>query len=126
MVGKHRCRPRFTEPRTWPWFLSLLALCSAVTAEDCADEVCAESSTVARADQSLAIAGSLASQCALWAEAGECVKNPTFMFSECGTACDDQQTKARDTHAECSKWAAKGECEANAAFMLSGLSLIHI
>ena len=75
--------------------------------------------------------------CAVWAENGECSKNPEFMERRCASACAEaerrreaaadattvgvEQAEATSYHAseaECNGWAAHGECERNKAWML--------
>ncbi|EOD36841.1 hypothetical protein EMIHUDRAFT_449114 [Emiliania huxleyi CCMP1516] len=56
------------------------------------------------------------SDCEGWARAGECIRNPQYMFSACGAACE--LPSYLDLDKDCASWANSGECEANAAFML--------
>ena len=49
--------------------------------------------------------------CTSWAEAGECIKNPQYMFVACAHACGALQYS--DIEADCSGWAQHGECEKN-------------
>ena len=53
--------------------------------------------------------------CHAWAEAGECIRNPQYMFSACKQECDSQVYVDGDV--DCGGWATNGECEANPLFM---------
>lgn len=55
--------------------------------------------------------------CRGWAEAGECIRNPHFMFATCRHEC--QTTVYLDTESECVHWSHAGECERNAPFMVA-------
>ena len=54
-------------------------------------------------------------QCGAWAEAGECIRNPQFMFAECSEECNSQVYV--DAEDDCHGWADAGECEKNPGFM---------
>ena len=56
-----------------------------------------------------------APQCVAWAEAGECIRNPQYMFAECGEACNSLVYV--DAEDDCNGWANVGECEKNPGFM---------
>jgi len=63
--------------------------------------------------------------CKVWAERGECEKNPGFMLKTCKNECDlvapkspnKNETDYEDGHPNCKKWAEKGECEKNPNYM---------
>lgn len=44
-------------------------------------------------------------ECADWAAAGECERNPGFMLEGCARACSRGAERS-----ECAEWAAAGEC----------------
>lgn len=74
----------------------------------------------------------------MWAQAGECDKNPVYMLRECMVSCNQcpawqlpdenstdvthhNSTAARvcvDTEDRCGMWAAAGECDKNPIYML--------
>ena len=62
-------------------------------------------------------------QCATWAKAGECERNPLYMRNTCRRACglcgcDDRiPWRGKGGSAECMRWARDGECEANPVYM---------
>jgi len=74
------------------------------------------------------------SVCSAWAKAGECTKNPDFMFDTCKRSCLDEGLQeacpgVKSTvlklpkcfdqgGANCASWAAGGQCESNAGYML--------
>merc|ERR1719399_2494126 len=67
------------------------------------------------------VAADTEENCAWWASAGECEKNPVFMLSSCATSCAHAASEtgaSRDTHQDCSAWVKDGECYRNPAFML--------
>lgn len=57
--------------------------------------------------------------CVSWAESGECEANPSFMQTECATACASGAKYAGQVRKECEGYAKMGECSRNPAFMLS-------
>lgn len=54
--------------------------------------------------------------CASWAEDGECIRNPQYMFKSCPSAC--ASLVYTDLDDDCGGWATAGECEKNPSFML--------
>ena len=56
-------------------------------------------------------------QCHAWAVAGECIRNPQYMFAECNDACNSQVYV--DAEDDCHGWASAGECEKNPGFMFN-------
>jgi prolyl 4-hydroxylase len=67
--------------------------------------------------------------CTEWADSGECIKNPKYMYSKCRRscqACDDDiqepsppKNDCHDEHENCEQWAhrEKSECDANPKYM---------
>lgn len=53
-------------------------------------------------------------KCYAWRDMGECLRNPTFMRTNCALACRNLV----DKNARCNEWAASGQCETNPKFML--------
>merc|ERR1711924_292650 len=72
----------------------------------------------------------LESDCAAWASAGECEKNPSWMLQHCPVSCSScdgglkpadegsEPAQCIDDSDECAAWAADGECERNSEYML--------
>jgi hypothetical protein len=58
-----------------------------------------------------------ATQCAIWAEAGECINNPLAVMKECPDACGLCTTLCQDHEDSCGAWAKENQCEDNKAFM---------
>jgi hypothetical protein len=68
-------------------------------------------------------------RCELWADAGECSKNPGYMLSGCAKACNVCPSEGMDAvHAKpycvneeerCPEWAQAGECAANPSYMVT-------
>lgn len=74
------------------------------------------------------------SNCGLWAETGECQKNPGYMFVGCKLSCKQCNAKnteenkkeedpshkhdCMDTNSNCGLWASMGECQRNPDYML--------
>ena len=54
--------------------------------------------------------------CVSWAQDGECIRNPQFMWVGCPHACQSQTYV--DVETDCPSWASNGECEKNVDFML--------
>ena len=53
--------------------------------------------------------------CDLWAETdGECLHNPSFMWTKCHSSCIEY---ARDLNDRCREWADEGECTNNPKFI---------
>lgn len=58
--------------------------------------------------------------CLMWAEKGECSKNPAFMSEACRASCFlCQSNSCYDQYDDCERWASAGECAKNEAFMLA-------
>ena len=53
-------------------------------------------------------------KCDVWAQEGECVANPNFMYSSCVSSCVEF---ARNTEDMCEEWANEGECSANPSYI---------
>lgn len=60
------------------------------------------------------LAAFTAEDCALWAQEGECANNPTFMWSDCLTAC---VLHAKDDDERCDAWMREGECTNNPSYI---------
>ena len=93
----------------------------------------------------------LFTKCALWAQEGECIANPTYMWSNCARSCDQcgseptptasptpsndsgtgpaSPTQAPviagcvDSNPECPQWASQDQCTANPNWMLANCRL---
>lgn len=76
------------------------------------------------ANASAACANSNAN-CASWAVAGECGKNPAYMLTECRLACGvcSGATACEDSNNSCGFWAGTGECLKNPDYMLQQCKL---
>ena len=55
--------------------------------------------------------------CGSWAESGECIRNPQYMWAVCSAACGSLSYSDNDL--SCAGWAEDGECEKNSEFMLA-------
>ena len=55
------------------------------------------------------------SLCLQWAQDGECIRNPQYMWMSCFTSCSS--LLYIDAEDDCSGWAQNGECEKNPGFM---------
>ncbi len=53
-------------------------------------------------------------KCDIWAQEGECVYNPNFMWSTCHSSC---MSFARDDDERCNQWAVEGECTNNPGYI---------
>ena len=49
--------------------------------------------------------------CGLWANKGECEKNPEFMAAGCQQACRRHADELKDKDPRCAEWAAQGDCD---------------
>ena len=58
-----------------------------------------------------------ATQCEIWADAGECINNPLAVMKECPDSCGVCTTVCNDHDESCKGWTKAGECETNKAFM---------
>ena len=58
-----------------------------------------------------------ATQCQIWAEAGECLNNPLAVMKECPDSCGLCSTVCQDHDESCKGWAKDGQCEDNKPFM---------
>lgn len=64
-------------------------------------------------------------QCSIWANQGECNRNPRFMLDGCKKAChlcgnqDEESDECKDMYqsATCEEWKARGECVVNKEWM---------
>ena len=52
--------------------------------------------------------------CANWARAGECTKNPSAMALQCPLSCSVCQFECKDTDESCVAWSQSGQCEVGA------------
>ena len=55
--------------------------------------------------------------CGSWAQSGECIRNPQYMWAVCSLACGSLSYSDNDP--SCAGWAESGECEKNSEFMLA-------
>ena len=55
--------------------------------------------------------------CGSWAQSGECIRNPQYMWAVCSLACGSLSYSDNDP--SCAGWAEAGECEKNSEFMLA-------
>ena len=53
--------------------------------------------------------------CGLWANKGECEKNPEFMAAGCQQACRRHADELKDKDPRCAEWAAQGDCDRDAS-----------
>merc|ERR1719353_1997579 len=58
-----------------------------------------------------------ATQCQIWADAGECINNPLAVMKECPDSCGLCSTVCQDHDESCKGWAKEKQCEENKAFM---------
>lgn len=57
-------------------------------------------------------------ECVLWAQQGECTKNPEYMLANCLQACNDHPLDDKGEPEQCAGWAAQGECTRNPKYMM--------
>ena len=53
----------------------------------------------------------------MWANKGECQKNPAFMAAGCAQACHRWEEARKDKDPKCAEWAANGDCDTRQSFM---------
>ncbi|KAL9961856.1 hypothetical protein ACROYT_G030887 [Oculina patagonica] len=56
-------------------------------------------------------------QCPLWAQNGECEKNPGWMRVNCQKSCMVCSSACEDFHSSCPAWATLGKCTTNPLWM---------
>ncbi|KAL8582533.1 hypothetical protein ACOMHN_066797 [Nucella lapillus] len=64
-------------------------------------------------------------ECELWAEQGECERNPGWMGQNCKDACKQCHRVCVDHHTQqqCQSWAQLGECQNNPVWMMVNCAL---